>query len=520
MTNPVADLTAAEKAAVQVLMRQTVQRTKSYASSTNASDAFWEWTKHIKTRDEAKAQVLPFPRYQFLIDAERQQETHNMNVWLKPRQMFISNLNCAKRLFRASRAQESSGQAYCGLLVSIGEREAMELMNRIWFMYNSLPDHMREPVAKKTETELKFVGGGRLVCLPASAKIGHSYTATDIFLDEWARLPFAHEMHAGLLPTVGPTGRVDGVSTPNGPFGVFADIWHQEDSLWNKIELAWEDHPLRDDEWAEAEKRKVCPDYPHDLSIWLQQYEKQFNVFTDKAVYPGFTAAHVVNDLKYDPAETLYRGWDFGGHVAAVVFFQVVGRQVRVLREVIVMDFSTPSKAKSIIVDPDNNVDDLARRVIDMTRGWYGPDVRVRDFCDPQGAHVSDMSRKSERSRIAVLNQYGIYPEYRFSNISEGIEIIRMHLRKGMDQEFGLVINGLDAPVLTDGLRGGISRRPPPTNQPFASDESIRKDGFYEHPHDAFRYGMVGVLRTTERPRQARVNMHPVRRDPMTGVPI
>lgn len=475
-----AGLSDAEMIALRLHAKQSVQRDDSYGhGSLGPSEAFWEWAGDVKTRDEEKGLISPFPQWGFIKEAEAAQETHTRNIWLKPRQMFVTNLNCAKRLYRASRCDSSKGEAYLGLLLSLGEREALELMRRIWFMYESLPDYRREPVLKHTESELVFANGGRLLCLPASPRIGHSYTATDIFLDEWARLPYDREMHAGLMPTIGRQGRIDGVSTPNGQFNIFAEIWASDDPSWNKIELDWRDHPDRDDAWAEQEKKKLCPD-ENDLSLWLQQYEKHFEVFTEKRVYPGFTETHIDNELTFDPNETLYRGWDFGGHVAAVVFFQVAHGIVRVLRELIMTDHAI-SRESSIIVNPDNNIDDLAAAVLDRTKAWFKGYSRVRDFCDPQGAHVSDLSRKSQRSRIDVLNSYGIYPEYRFSNISEGVEIIRMRLRTRPDGEHGLTISQRGCPVLVNGFRGGISRRPAPPNQAASSTEDIRKDGWFEH---------------------------------------
>jgi hypothetical protein len=327
-------------------------------------------------------------------------------------------------------------------------------------------------------------------------------------------------MHTGLMPTIGIHGTIDGVSTPNGSFNVFAEIWHQADSGWHHIELDWRDHPLRDAAWAEAEKKKVCPDYPYDLSIWEQQYEKRFEIFTDKKVYPGFSEDHIDDTIQFDRNETLYRGWDFGGHVAAITFFQVIHHQIRILRELIVTDHAV-SKAPSVVVDPDNNIDDLAKLVLDRTRAWFKGYDRVRDFCDPQGAHVSDLSKRSQRSRISVLNDYGIYPEYRFSNIAEGVEIIRMRLRERPDGTFGLYIHSKGCPVLTDGFRGGIARRPAPPNQPFnAQGEEVKKDGWFEHVHDSFRYAVVGLFRTVEKPRVAQRAKTRVRHNPMTGVPV
>lgn len=507
-----AHLTAAEVLALQIHAQRSLAR-----EAIVQKNDFWEFAKFLQTRREDTGKVEPFPRWEFLQRAEREMESHRLNIWLKPRQMMVSNLNCGKRLHRAIQAGAPGNHVYLALIVSKREDDAMELMRRIQFMYDNLPDWLKPAVKIRSKTELEFATGGKIICLPASATIGHTYTATDVFLDEWARLPFDYEIHAGIMPTIGAQGRIDGVSTPYGMFNVFAEIWNSQDTAWNKIELDWREHPERNEAWAMAEQEKICPSYPHDLSIWQQQYEKAFNVFTDKSIYPGFTGNHCVRNLKYERGETVYRGWDFGGHVAAVTFFQVADHQIRILKEIIVTDQKV-SQAASVIVNPDNNIEDLAMTVIDRTRAWFGPDAICRDFCDPQGAHVSDMSRRSQRSRIDVLNSCGIWPEYRFSNIAEGVEIIRMRLRTRPDGSYGLVIDPDGAPVLTDGFRGGICRRPSPPNQPYPSGEEVRKDGWYEHVHDSFRYAIVGLFRTSETRAFTR-HASTRRYDQLTGVP-
>ena len=496
----------------KALAQQRVDRHRMYEEGD-----FWEWCKYVKTRDEEKGDVSTVPRWEFLRRIERETEAHRLNVICKPRQMFISNLMCLKRLHRALCADEGRDQVYFGIIISKREDDAKELMNRIQFMYQSLPDWLKVPLKQKTTSELLTSKGGRILCLPASATIGHTFTATDLLLDEWSRLPFDREIHAGIMPTIGRRGRVDGVSTPNGPFNLFADIWHSEDPAWNKVTLDWWEHPDRDEEWKKEEIKKLCPD-PNDLSLWKQQYEREFEVFSEKAVYPGFASEHIDNKMTFVPRETLYRGWDFGGHVAAVVFFQVVDRQIRFLRELIVTD-QTISKASSVFVNPDNNIDDLATAVLNRTREWFGPDAGVRDFCDPQGAHVSDLSRRSQRSRIDVLNTYGIYPEYRFANISEGVEIIRMRMRVRPDGEYGLMISQEGCPVLTTGFQGGISRRPPAPGKAMNPTEDVLKDGWFEHIHDAARYGVTGVFRTTEKPQTSRRPRRSIRHNVLTGVP-
>lgn len=492
--------------------REALERRKVYDG-----EHFWDWTAHVKTRDEEKGAVCAVPQWDFLKRVHREQEDNLHCIWRKPRQMFVSNFNCLKRLYRALCADEKAGRVYFGIMISKREDDAKELMNRVKFMYGTLPDWLKVPIVKQNETELIFQNGGKIMCLPSSSTIGHTYTARDLFIDEFARMPYDRDIYAGLLPTIGSQGRVDVVSTVNGPFNLFAQMWDSEDPYWHKIDLDWFEHPDRDAAWAAREKAKMCPD-PNDDALWRQQYLKQFQVFTEKAVYPGFNEHHVDNTIGFVPRETLYRGWDFGGHVAACVFFQYVDRQIRILKELIMTDQNV-SKMSSVFHNPDNNIDDFTVAVLDRTRAWF-PGAQTRDFCDPAVAHVSDMSTRSQRSKLQVMTEvYGVRPEYRFSNIWEGVEIIRMRLRPRPDGRPGLLISEEGAPVLTTALRGGLTRKPAPPGKSVFITEEINKDGWFEHPHDAFRYAVCGVFRTVEEPKRRSVTVRAIRRDPLTGLP-
>ena len=69
-------------------------------------------------------------------------------------------------------------------------------------------------------------------------------------------------------------------------------------------------------------------------------------------------------------------------------------------------------------------IDTFSDRVIGQTNLNF-PDNNVVDFCDIAGTQVSD---KSEKTSIQILNDKGIKPRYRLVNDEDGLNIIRRKL--------------------------------------------------------------------------------------------
>jgi hypothetical protein len=91
------------------------------------------------------------------------------------------------------------------LLLSIGEKEAIELLRRVKTMYKKLPEWMKEsyPLAKKSNTEeIEFCNGSRVISLPSSDAKGSGYTASSVVLDEFAKNPVAIVLFSAIMPTV------------------------------------------------------------------------------------------------------------------------------------------------------------------------------------------------------------------------------------------------------------------------------------------------------------------------------
>lgn len=94
---------------------------------------------------------------------------------------------------------------------------------------------------------------------------------------------------------------------------------------------------------------------------------------------------------------------------------------------------------------------------------------------------------KDTGSTLTVLASRGWHLQYKITSIEEGLQSIRVNLGKTVDAEPLLQIDSEGAPVLCAALRGGYHRDEKTGHKPV-------KDGFYDHPVDGYRYGIVGLF--------------------------
>lgn len=151
------------------------------------------------------------------------------------------------------------------LAVSINEGEAIKVVNRVWDMYLSLPEHLRngvkveKPKISRPSKQIQFVHtDGRMstmIGLPSTPNAGHGETAALVILDEFSRQEFAQDTWKACLPTTQKEGgRVVVISTGNGRGNNwFYQLWaNAEEYGLKKRFLAWSLHPDRDENWYEA----------------------------------------------------------------------------------------------------------------------------------------------------------------------------------------------------------------------------------------------------------------------------
>lgn len=191
---------------------------------------------------------------------------HEKSIVLKARQLGITWLAAGYGLWQVLYRPGTKV-----LIISINEEEAAKVVNRLWDMMMSLPEHLRNGVTvlkpqkgsrPNLHIELRHPSGqiSYVTGLPSTKKAGHGETAALVILDEFARHEYARESWKALVPTTSAGGKLIAISTGNGisvttPNGdtsgnFFHSLWaSDEESKLYKRFLRWDLHPDRDDNW-------------------------------------------------------------------------------------------------------------------------------------------------------------------------------------------------------------------------------------------------------------------------------
>jgi hypothetical protein len=150
---------------------------------------------------------------------------------------------------------------------------AQEIMQRIRFAYELLPDFIRAGVTAYNKGSLEFDNGSRIIAQATTDNTGRGLSISLVYLDEFAfvRPTIAREFWTSLSPTLATGGKCIITSTPNQDDDQFAQIWNEAqkniDDFGNETAhgkngfahfLAnWEVHPDRDQKWADEEQAKI-----------------------------------------------------------------------------------------------------------------------------------------------------------------------------------------------------------------------------------------------------------------------
>jgi hypothetical protein len=197
-------------------------------------------------------------------------------------------------------------------------------------------------------------------------------------------------------------------------------------------------------------------------------------VFPGQPCYPQFKYdLHTSFDLPYDEFAPLYRFWDFGYNHPYCCWAQLdFSGRLNILHEL---------KCESIEARP------FAARVKMEQELRFPNHEQVIDYGDPAARQKKDTG-----STLVELSQEGIQLRYRIATITESMRTVRVCLERIVD---GLPLIRFDragCPVLISAMRGGY-RLDDVVNKTTGERVPL-KDGYYDHPADAFRYGVFNLF--------------------------
>lgn len=378
---------------------------------------------------------------------------------------------------------------------------ADHLRSRLYRIYTRIPLEYAKPMVRMADGELLVYHDGperlptsRVVPMAAetdgaenAAKQMRSHTWTRAVEDESAFYRHGEDLHYSLLPR---TGAYVKVSTPNG-LTFFRRLMHGDEPTASgdvvrpeMTELArgvwaWEKNGfrcLRVLHFADPEKDPTTPEgaawYARERSRfserkWRREMHCDSDVPSGEPVYQDTDRVSLCPQV-YRPWLKLIRCWDFGKTCSACVFFQVEPSgevwRVHLLYEVI---------WRNARIEP------MAEHVINETARLF-PRADCLDYGDPGGKAEHE---SASASSIKILESKGIWVRCRQDEarlLAYGIELVQWFVTQRLVEA-----DPVGAPITVRALLGGYS----------VDEHGLAvKDGVYDHPADAFRYGMINLF--------------------------
>lgn len=150
------------------------------------------------------------------------------------------------------------------VIASKAMNHATEIMSRIKYAYEELPDWIKAGCKFYNRTSIEFDNGSKIKCEATSDKTGRGDSPTIIFLDEIAFISkrIQDELWASLAPALSTGGKFVLTSTPNGDDELYASLWRGAMSGQNSffpLKVLWHQHPDRGPEYYEEMKGKLGP---------------------------------------------------------------------------------------------------------------------------------------------------------------------------------------------------------------------------------------------------------------------
>jgi hypothetical protein len=226
------------------------------------------WLRHTKAIDAKTGEEFLFHfdkgwhwQYEELDEFQRRQ----VLLRLKARQLGESWLGIGYCTWRCLAAPGTRT-----LCVSTNETEATKLVNRAWDLWENSPAHLRfdakviKPYKGRPSTRIEWEFPDKrissLIAMPSSPRAGHGETAGVVFLDEFARHPYARESYKAFIPVIADGGQLIIVSTADGFGNLFYELWMNAEDRGVEAKFLGADlHPGRDAAWFTMARKRFSP---------------------------------------------------------------------------------------------------------------------------------------------------------------------------------------------------------------------------------------------------------------------
>lgn len=184
------------------------------------------------------------------------------------------------------------------LIISNKAKNAKDMVKRIVFMYENLPNWIKPAINPNNwnKLEIEFANKNRIVSESTTDQSGRGMSVSLLFCDEFAFVEpnIAEEFWTSISPTLSTGGSCIIASTPNGDDNKFAELWRGANIGNNGFVpffVQWDTVPGRDEAYKQQEIGKI------GLQKWEQEYECKF-ISSDPLLFSSTLITNYYCDTK------------------------------------------------------------------------------------------------------------------------------------------------------------------------------------------------------------------------------
>lgn len=206
-----------------------------------------------------------FVPYDYQIELVESYHHYRKSVNMLGRQLGKTTMAVAYLLWFAMFTPDST------ILIASNKHDgALEIMQRVRYVYENVPDHIRAGVITYNKKSIEFDNNSRIIAQTTTHNTGRGMSLSLVYLDEFAFVEhhIAKQFWTSLSPTLSTGGKCIITSTPDTDEDQFSEIWaganRTIDEYGNETDVGingfkaffadWSVHPERDEAWA-AEQR-------------------------------------------------------------------------------------------------------------------------------------------------------------------------------------------------------------------------------------------------------------------------
>ena len=244
----------------------------------------------------------PFDYQKRLIDTYHR---YRYSISLMPRQTGKSTSAAGYLLWYAMFVPDSTI-----LIAAHKYTGSQEIMQRIRYAYESVPDFIRAGAVSYNKGSIDFDNGSRIVSATTTENTGRGMSISLLYCDEFAfvRPTIGREFWTSISPTLATGGKCIITSTPNSDEDQFATLWKGAnkciDEYGNPTEIGvngfksfrsyWTEHPDRDEKWAMEQRAQLGDER------FRREMDCEFIIWDETLINPG----HLVEMMGATPLET------------------------------------------------------------------------------------------------------------------------------------------------------------------------------------------------------------------------